>query len=270
MFLLKNKLKLANIKKTDMMRRIVINRQEMCSFKNVLKSKPAMHIISFLFYWYVRFVSFTTRWEKRDVNVFYDNLEKHEGVIFVAWHGRMALAPYFWNRSAKLSALVSPHHDGQLIAGLLNRFGIETISGSTNQNARRAAMKLLRELKTNNSIAIIPDGPRGPSLTMSMSPIYYAKTTGKPIIGLVYSIANSKIIETSWDRMLVPLPFQKGIVTVTKPFFIKKNSTKEELEQMRQHIEDEMNNLMWQIDAKLKIPHINKGTMPRKRTCTKD
>lgn len=233
-------------------------------FKKVAKFKCTTHIISFLSYWYVRFVAFTTRWEKRDINVFYENLEKHKAVIFIAWHGRVAFAPYFWNRSSKLSALVSPHRDGRLIAGLLKRFGIENISGSTNENPRSAAVRLLRELKNNASIAIIPDGPRGPSMTMTMSPIYYAKTTGKPIIGMTYSIARSRILNKSWDRMLFPIPFQRGIVAVTKPFFIPKNTPKENLENYRKQIEDEMNNLTWQLDRELKIPHIEQGTLPRK------
>ncbi|MBO7605045.1 MAG: lysophospholipid acyltransferase family protein, partial [Elusimicrobiaceae bacterium] len=202
----------------------------MCFFKKISKSVYATRIASFFCYWYVRFVALTTRWEKRDINVFYENLAEHKAVIFVAWHGRIAFAPYFWNRCSKLSALVSPHRDGQLIAGLLKRFGIENISGSTNEHQRAAAVKLLRELKNNASIAIIPDGPRGPSMTMSMSPIYYAKTTGKPIIGMTYSIANSKILGKSWDQMMLPFPFQKGIVAVTKPFFIPKNTPKEKLE----------------------------------------
>ncbi len=233
-------------------------------FKKIAKFSTVTHIVSFLCYWYVRFVSFTTRWEKRDINLFYDNLKQHKGVIFIAWHGRIAFAPCFWNRSSKLSALVSPHRDGQLIAGLLKRFGIENISGSTNENPRSAAVRLLRELKNNASIAIIPDGPRGPSMTMTMSPIYYAKTTGKPIIGMTYSIAKSKILGKSWDRMLIPLPFQKGIVAVTKPFFIPKNTPKENLENYRKQIENEMNNLTWQLDRELKIPPIEQGTLPRK------
>ena len=232
--------------------------------KNFSKSECATHIASFFCYWYVRFVALTTRWDRRDINVFYENLKEHKAVIFVAWHGRIAFAPYFWNRSSKLSALVSPHRDGQLIAGLLKRFGIENISGSTNENPRAAAVKLLRELKNDASIAIIPDGPRGPSMTMSMSPIYYAKTTGKPIIGLTYSIAKSKILGKSWDRMLLPLPFQKGIVAVTKPFFIPKNTPKEKLEEYRKQIETEMNNLTWQLDKELGLPEIEQGTMPRK------
>jgi len=236
----------------------------MCLFKKISKTNFAMHLTSFLCYWYVRFVAFTTRWERRDIDVFYQNLKEHKAVIFVAWHGRIAFAPYFWNKCAKLSALVSPHRDGQLIAGLLKRFGIENISGSTNENPRAAAVKLLRELKNNNSIAIIPDGPRGPSMTMSMSPLYYAKTTGKPIICMTYSIANSKILGKSWDRMLLPFPFQKGIVAVTKPFFIEKNTPKEKLEEYRVKIENELNNLTWQIDNELNLPKIEQGTLPRK------
>lgn len=237
----------------------------MCFLKKISKTNFATRILSFLCYWYVRFVAFTTRWDKRDIDVFYQNLKAHQAVIFVAWHGRIAFAPYFWNKCSKLSALVSPHRDGQLIAGLLKRFGIENISGSTNQNPRSAAVKLLRELKNNASIAIIPDGPRGPSMTMSMSPIYYAKTTGKPIIGMTYSIARSKILGKSWDRMLLPLPFQKGIVAVTKPFFIAKNTPKEELEKYRLQIENELNRLTWQLDAELNLPKIEQGTVPHKQ-----
>lgn len=233
-------------------------------FKELSKTTFATHIASFVCYWYVRFVALTTRWDRRDIDVFYKNLEAHKAVIFIAWHGRIAFAPYFWNKCSKLSALVSPHRDGQLIAGLLKRFGIENISGSTNENPRSAAVKLLRELKSNNSIAIIPDGPRGPSMTMSMSPIYYAKTTGKPIIGMTYSIARSKILGKSWDRMLLPLPFQKGIVAVTKPFFIEKTASKEKLEEYRLKIENELNKLTWQLDNELNLPKIEQGTLPRK------
>ncbi len=243
----------------------------MKSFKKIMKSPFVTSLISWLAYWYVRFVAFTTRWDARHINVFYNTLKQNKGLIFVAWHGRIAVAPYFWNRTSKLSALVSPHRDGQLIAGLLRRFGIENINGSSNENARSAAVKLLRELKNDASIAIIPDGPRGPSMTMTMSPLYYAQKTGKPVIGMTYSIAHSKIIEKSWDRMLFPLPFQKGIVAITKPFFIPSNASPEDMERYRKQIESELNHLTWQIDRELNLPKIPQGTMPRnhKKTQTK-
>ena len=138
--------------------------------------------------------------------------------------------PYFWDRRSTLKALVSPHRDGQIVVGLLKRFGIGHIDGSSNERAASAAISLLKELQQGTTIAIIPDGPRGPSMTLGLSPLYYAQKTGRPIVGVTYSIANSFVVEKSWDRMLLPKPFNKGICAVTKPFFVPADATKEELE----------------------------------------
>lgn len=235
------------------------------TFKKITKSHLAAEIISFAAYWYIRLLAVTTKWEIRNINNFYDNLEKYGSVIFIAWHGRMPMLPYFWDKRKVLKALVSPHRDGQMIVGLLRRFGIGNISGSSNENASGAAVSLLRELQSGTTIAIIPDGPRGPSMTMSHSPVYYAQKTGKPIIGVTYSIANSKIIEKSWDRMLFPKPFNKGICAVTKPFFVPHDASKEQLEIYRRQIEDELNNLTWELDKELGMPYIPKGTVPKKK-----
>ncbi len=235
------------------------------TFKKITKSHLAAEIISFAAYWYIHLLAVTTKWEIRNINNFYDNLEKYGSVIFIAWHGRMPMIPYFWDKRKVLKALVSPHRDGQMIVGLLRRFGIGNISGSSNEHANSAAVSLLRELQSGTTIAIIPDGPRGPSMTMSQSPVYYAQKTGKPIIGVTYSIANSKIIEKSWDRMLFPKPFNKGICAVTRPFFVPHDASKEQLEVYRRQIEDELNNLTWELDKELGMPYIPKGTLPKKK-----
>lgn len=233
--------------------------------KKISKSQFAAKAVSWAAYWYVRLIAATTKWEIRNIENFYGNLEKYGSVIFIAWHGRVPMIPYFWDKRKTLKALVSPHRDGQMIIGLLRRFGIGNIAGSSNEKASSAALNLMRELQHGTTIAIIPDGPRGPGMTMSQSPVYYAQKTGKPVIGVTYSIANSKIIEKSWDRMLLPLPFNKGICAVTKPFFIPSEATKEELEQYRLEIENELNGLTWQIDKELNMPYIPKGTLPKKK-----
>ena len=233
--------------------------------KKITRSHIGCAIFSFLAYWYVRLIAVTTKWEVRNIENFYGNLDKYDSVIFIAWHGRAPMIPYFWDKRSILKALVSPHRDGQILVGLLRRFGIGHIDGSSNECALSAAVTLLKELRQGTTIAIIPDGPRGPSMTMGISPLYYAQKTGKPIIGVTYSIARSIVVERSWDRMLLPLPFHKGICAVTKPFFIPKNASKEDLEQHRRIIEDEMNRLTWQIDKELGMPYIPKGTMPKRK-----
>ncbi len=237
--------------------------------KKITKSRFAAEVISFVAYWYIRLIAATTKWEVRDINNFYNNLEKYGSVIFIAWHGRVPMIPYFWDKRKALKALVSPHRDGQMMVGLLRRFGIGIIPGSSNEHAKTAAVALMRELKGGTTIAIIPDGPRGPSMTLSPSPVFYGQKTGKPIIGVTYSIANSHIVEKSWDRMLFPTPFNRGICAATEPFFIPQNATEAELEQYRQKIENRLNELTWQLDKELNMPHIPKGTTPKKKRDTK-
>ena len=232
--------------------------------KNLLKSEKGEAIIGNLAYLYLKFVGVTTRGQVSGVKEAYEMLDKHGSMIVIGWHGRTLEMPYFWNKSRPLIALVSPHRDGRLIVNILKKFGIGNISGSTNKNSTEAAVELMRNLQQNNSIAIIPDGPRGPGMKLTMSPLFYAQKSGKPIIGITYSIAGAKIIEKSWDRMLVPLPFRRGMYSITEPFFIPAEATAEELEKYRLQIETTLNELTWKLDREMGIPYIPQGTVAKK------
>ncbi len=234
-------------------------------WKNILKSPLIEKIIGTLAYAYLKFVGMTTRWEVSGVKETYEALDKYGSMVVIGWHGRTLEMPYFWNKSRKLNALVSPHRDGRLIVEILRRFGIGNIDGSSNQNSSTAAINLMKNLQQGNSIAIIPDGPRGPSMTLGMSPIFYAWKSGKPIMGITYSIAGSKVIKKSWDDMLVPFPFHRGIYVITKPLIIPQNATPEELEKYRLQLETELNNITYEIDKKLGIPEVEKGKSRRSR-----
>ena len=234
-------------------------------WKNILNSPLIEKIIGTIAYAYLKFVGMTTRWEVSGVKETYEALEKYGSMVVIGWHGRTLEMPYFWNKSRKLNALVSPHRDGRLIVEILRRFGIGNIDGSSNQNSSTAAINLMKNLQQGNSIAIIPDGPRGPSMTLGMSPIFYAQKSGKPIMGITYSIAGSKIIKKSWDNMLVPFPFHRGIYVITKPLIIPRDATPEELEKYRLQLETELNNITYDIDRKLGIPEVEKGKSRKSR-----
>ena len=233
--------------------------------KDIINSPAAEKIIGSLAYYYLKFVGMTTRWQSvTGVKEIYETIEKNGSVIVIGWHGRTLIMPYFWNKTSKLNALVSPHRDGRMIMHILEKFGIGHISGSSDKNAQTAAFGLMQNLKDGNSIAIIPDGPRGPSMELTMSPIFYAQKSGKPILGITYSIADSIIVRKSWDNMLIPLPFHKGMYAITEPIFIPHDATPEQLEEYRQKVENRLNNLTWELDAKMGLPHIEKGKVPKK------
>ncbi|MBR1756459.1 MAG: lysophospholipid acyltransferase family protein [Alphaproteobacteria bacterium] len=233
--------------------------------KDFINSPIGEKIIGNLAYYYLKFVGLTTRWQSvTGVKETYETLDKYGSMIVIGWHGRTLIMPYFWNKTRPLNALVSPHRDGRIIVHILAKFGIGNINGSSDRNSKEAAIELMRNLQQGNSIAIIPDGPRGPSMKLTLSPLFYARKSGKPIMGITYSIAGSKIITRSWDNMLIPLPFHKGMYAITEPVFIPENTTDEELEIYRQKIEQTLNELTWKLDKEMGLPFIAQGKEAKK------
>ncbi|MBQ8661237.1 MAG: lysophospholipid acyltransferase family protein [Alphaproteobacteria bacterium] len=220
--------------------------------KHIGQSAPVMWLISAFIYAYAKFVGLTTKWTLDGVDRFYELTSQNDGVILLIWHGRALMLPYFWNpRSGSLYALVSLHRDGRMIAGLLERFGIRTIGGSSNENAVGGAVGLMHAVKKNASICIIPDGPRGPRMHMRHSPLYYAQKTGKPIVCASYSIKKSCIISKAWDQMMIPLPFSEGICRLSAPIYVPADADKEKLEEYRLLVEKTLNEVSISCDKQL-------------------
>lgn len=221
-------------------------------FKIVIKGlgkKPFVsNFIGFVAFVYTWLVGKTSKFDVQGMREFEKLVEEKDGGIFVTWHGRALLLPFFWNGKKTLKALVSPHQDGRIIARILRCFGILSIDGSTDRNARGAAVEIFRELKKGNVVALISDGPRGPSMRLNKSVIYFAQKTGKPVVGFTYSSHNSKVMRKSWDDMLIPRLFDKGYVKATKTLYVPKDISEDELEKIRLDFETELNNLTFEVD----------------------
>lgn len=235
--------------------------------KDIANSTAMTGFLGLLIYIYARLIGWTTRWQKINVETTYKLWEKEQSIILIIWHGRTLLPCHFWHHKQKfpMSALVSPHRDGRLIASVLRRFGIKTVDGSSNENANSAALALMRELQNNRSITIIPDGPKGPNMKLHGSPLYFAQKSGKPIIGLTYSIKKAKLFSKSWDKMMLPPLFSEGIIAATEPFYVPEDLTDEQFEEQRLKIEKSLTELTWKIDKKMGIPKVEQGTTAREK-----
>lgn len=234
-------------------------------FKRFETTSFATSILGGIIYIYAVLVGLTTRWQLQGITKTYQTWAKERAIILIIWHGRSLMPCWFWRHKKQfpMSALVSPHRDGRIIASVLRCFGIKVIDGSSNENAKNAALSLMRELQNQHSIAIIPDGPKGPNMKLSPSALFYAQKTGKPIIGLTYSVKGAKLVNKSWDKMMVPPLFSRGIGATTEPFYIPDHLTETELEEQRLKIEAALTELTWSIDQQLGLPKVEQGTKPR-------
>ena len=231
--------------------------------QRILKSSAVTYIISILVYLYIKLVCSTTRWNIQGLEQFVKFQKENKAFLFIAWHGRISLLPYFWvkykNKAQKTSAVASLHNDGRIIANTLRFFGIKVIDGSSSNNAQSAAINVIRDLNNNNTVGIISDGPLGPRQKLKSSAIYFASKTKTPIIMATYSSKGAKIVSKSWDCMMLPIPFSKGILTISEPIYIPTDLNDEDTEKYRKLIEDKLNSLQNQADDYTGIQRILPG-----------
>ena len=209
------------------------------SLKKIMKSRVIIRCVAFLAYLYSKFTGNTCHWQIKGVNETLASV-KDTNAIFVGWHSRATMMPFFQNKLLKrnMAAIVSPHQDGQIVANLLKHFEIKPINGSSNENPRQSALELMRDLLKGYDLFISPDGPRGPRMRMKKSPIYFAQKTGKPIICVCFSLNKALIIDTAWDKTMIALPFAKGVFALSEPLYVPSDLTEEEVEQYRQKLEN--------------------------------
>ncbi|MCI0494394.1 lysophospholipid acyltransferase family protein [candidate division KSB1 bacterium] len=158
--------------------------------------------------------------------------------LYVLWHGRI-FSPIYLHCGEGITAMVSQHADGEMIAQTIHKLGYKTVRGSSTRGGNQAFHDMVSVLKNGGIGTIIPDGPRGPRHHLKPGTMYIAQQTGACLIPVTFS-ANRNIVFNSWDRFMLPLPFSKNIVFYGKPIKVLKELSEEQLDQLRKEFEAEM------------------------------
>ena len=159
------------------------------------------------------------RWRRADRRALDDFMAANPGIIVVFWHERLFAMPWLWPSRRPLCALQSTHADGRMMAACMRRFGVGTIWGSSSRSALSGLRGMLRALEDGRSVAITPDGPRGPARIAARGALALAQLSGRPILPLSWS-ASSCWRTGGWDRMMIPKPFSRGRLLIGTPIHV--------------------------------------------------
>ena len=144
------------------------------------------------------------------------------------------------------------------------------ISENSARNAVGSARDLLESLRNDTAICIIPDGPKGPSMKLSKSPVYFAQKSGKPVFGIACSVKGSKIVRKAWDQMMIPIPFSEGVCEVIGPYYVPPEADERRLEEIRLQIENELNKVCFAADKAMGIKKVTPGITAKKKRYPKN
>jgi lysophospholipid acyltransferase (LPLAT)-like uncharacterized protein len=136
-------------------------------------------------------------------------------VIICLWHSELLC--HMWNFSnLGIVALISEHGDGEIAARAAESMGYRTIRGSSRRGAERALLSLAREVEGGASVAVTPDGPRGPAESFAPGALIAAQRSGAPIV-LLRAVVDRAWRLRSWDRFIIPKPFARVTIYVSEP-----------------------------------------------------
>ena len=218
--------------------------------KRFSKTHIGQKLIGFLFYSITSLISRSIRWEylvqNEKSNIFNSNKE----YIFCCWHNKLFLGPHLLPRNRVINALQSSHSDGMVTSLAFKYLGMNVILGSSKKGGMQAFRKMVKCIKLGESVAITPDGPKGPKEKVKEGIIKLAQITETSIIPLVWTTNKFKLIN-SWDNFVIPYPFSKGVYSFGKPIYVKKQINEYELETARLNLENEIKRLTKEVENKL-------------------
>ncbi|HTO73287.1 MAG TPA: lysophospholipid acyltransferase family protein [Gemmatimonadales bacterium] len=146
-------------------------------------------------------------------------------VAFVVWHE--ALLPLMWlHRNESVSIVVSEARDGQYLADFAAAAGYELLRGSSTRGGAKALLGAVRALENGGTVAMTPDGPRGPRRELKPG-ILAAASRGGAMLIPVHAEADRAWRLRSWDRFMIPKPFARVRVVYGQPFAVASGADSE-------------------------------------------
>jgi len=156
-------------------------------------------------------------------------VSEKKNFVSAFWHGSMMIGWYI-HRNENAAALVSQSKDGEVLAKTLEKWNYKVVRGSSSIGGNGALSIMVDLIRNNYSLAITPDGPRGPIYKMKAGAVVSAKKTNVPLFLAGIGI-KKKFVLKSWDHFEVPKPFSKVVVLYSDPVLIDDGSSYEETNQ---------------------------------------
>jgi len=151
------------------------------------------------------------------------------------WHRAVLLATCYF-RQYRAVVLISQSFDGELITRAAAKLGYGAARGSSSRGSHEGLLGMKQALEQGHPAIFTADGPRGPVYRTKMGPVKLAQMTGYPASSF-YLLPERTWQVPSWDRLLVPKPFSRVVVSFARSVPVAADADAAELEARRLELE---------------------------------
>ncbi len=179
--------------------------------------KIAILIVPFVAHWLVKLIFLTC---KKKLHINHNGSDKPS--VYICWHGQILMMVYgfiYYAKRRSISAVISQHFDGEMIARFVELSGGDAIRGSSSKGGANVLRLALKTLQNGRDIGITPDGPRGPRHSIADGVAILATKKKVPIIAISCKPSSYWRLK-SWDQFCIPKPFCTLEYYYSDPFFV--------------------------------------------------
>jgi len=183
----------------------------------------------------------------RDERAVRDLWASRTPLIYATWHSGILLLPWLYAHR-HFRVLTSRSRDGELVARLVRRFGLDAIRGSSSRGGTDALRGLIRSLREGWDVVVVPDGPRGPREVVKPGVVALAAASGAPIAPVAVGASREWRL-SSWDRFRIPRPGARLVVAFGEPVRVAPRPDRAAQEAARGELEARLAELSGRVAA---------------------
>ncbi len=156
-------------------------------------------------------------------------------MIYVFWH-RCVIPALYSYRGNDIAVMTSSSFDGEYIARIIERFGYRAVRGSSTRGGVRALLGMHTEIEAGRAVAFTIDGPRGPRYVAKPGPVLLARNVKLPVTAFHCAVEKAWVLN-SWDRFMVPKPFSRVVLRVSRAVEVPDDADSAKLEERHQQMQ---------------------------------
>jgi lysophospholipid acyltransferase (LPLAT)-like uncharacterized protein len=132
---------------------------------------------------------------------------------------------------------------------VLQKLGMEAVRGSGGRDHRQhldkggaqALIALKRVLDDGDNVAMIADIPHGKPREAGLGIVTLAKLSGRPILPVALASSRRKVLENSWDKTAINLPFGRASLALGALVSVPADADDALMEEKRRELTAQLN-----------------------------
>lgn len=206
----------------------------------------AARLVPPLYTGYMRLVWSTSQLEDPVSRKAAEVLHRHNGALALFWHEEVIAWPYCVRRLGfRGHTLINRSDVGEVVTRVAERLDHVVFRGGTSSRRSRRRSQVIRDMivhmKREDGVfyAVAVDGSQGPPYRLKRGPLVIARECEKPI--LLARIWFRRCVRLpTWDRVAIPLPFNRIRTDMRGPYFVPESGSAADRERLRLDLEGEL------------------------------